>query len=83
MILTSKFERRKKCKDGKSRNFVTYFLDGQKILSLKDPFDTDYDLGYDVRTNFSNERVIDNRLYMTKTKGNKIRHVSYPIKRIT
>ena len=82
MILTKEYQRRKKCKDGKIRNFIHYFLDGQKILTLKDPFEKNWDSGYDLHTAFSNEYVEGNRLFITKTKFGKVRNVSYPIKKI-
>jgi len=35
----------KKCKDGKYRNYLLYFLNGVQILKQKIPFNTRYDRG--------------------------------------
>ena len=82
MIVTKKYQRRKKCKDGKIRNFVHYFLEDQKILTLKDPFEKNWDKGYDLHTVFSNEYIEGNKLFITKTKFGKVRNISYPIKKL-
>lgn len=79
MILTCKYQRRKKCKDGKIRNLITYYLDGHQICKLKDPFDNNWEPDFGCQTLFSEERIEGNRLRMTRTKDGKSRKVSYPI----
>lgn len=82
-MLTSKFVHSRKCKDGKNRNFMVYFLNGVEILKLKVPFQENWEFGFqDCHTTFENERIEGNRLHMTKTNhgtNNKVRQVSYPI----
>lgn len=90
MRLTHKLQYGKKCTDGKRRNFAIYFLNDIEILRIKIPFDTSYDSGHDKVTLFTNEKLIGNRLWITKIRPSKWdfennvrtykeRQVSYPI----
>ena len=91
MILTKKAQFGKNCHDGKSRNFMIYFLNNIEILRLKIPFSNDYDKGFDRKTIFTDEHILNNRLYITKKKFicyqndlpiYKERLVSYPISKL-
>jgi hypothetical protein len=83
--LTSKYQKSKKCKDGKYRNFVLYFVNGILILRQKLPFDTSYSIDSDLRTWIRNEYLLNGNLYQERIhiedseKGNPSRHVRYPI----
>jgi hypothetical protein len=64
--LTKKVQCSKKCKDGKSRNFLLYFLNGNLILKQKFPYDENYDKGFDKRTHIYDEFILNGRLYQTR-----------------
>jgi len=91
--LTCNVKHVKHCKDGKDRNILQYFLNGVLILEQKYPFDTDYDRGYDHRTDIRDEYLLNGKLYQTRQykpsdiwwrcfknkQEGKIRNVKYPI----
>jgi hypothetical protein len=94
-VLTRKIQYSKKCKDGKSRNFILYFYNSNQILKQKFPYDEDYDKGFDKRTLIYDEYLFNGRLHQTRKgegkrgvinnhfwgeiSGVKTRHVSFPI----
>lgn len=91
-ILTSKTQCSKKCKDGKKRNFLLYFLNNTLILRQKFPYDDQYDKGFDKRTLIMGEYLLNGKLYQIRQHWlgcglhdagvhTKARHVSYPISR--
>ena len=65
-VLTRKIQCSKKCPDGKSRNFILYFLNGNLILKQKFPYDENYDKGFDKRTHIYDEFILNGRLYQTR-----------------
>ena len=79
MTLTSHYQHAKKGKDGKSRNYMIYFLNGVEILKQKMPFETNYDHGFQNHTHFLNVYFLNGKIYQTRTKFNKTREVSWPI----
>lgn len=79
MEITIKYYRRKKCRDGVSRNYVAFIANDVEILRIKDPFELNWDSGYQLHTDISNVRFEHGRIYLTKSKFGKVRQVSYPI----
>jgi hypothetical protein len=89
-LLTCNSQYSKHDKDGKDRNYLTYYINGVKILKQKIPFNTNWEHGFDRRTVISNEYLLNGRLYQTRyfetgcsctpsDKPKKIRNVSFPI----
>jgi hypothetical protein len=87
--LTRKYQFSKRCKDGRSRNFLLYFLNGVQILKQKIPYNEDYEKGFDRHTAIYEEFLLNGRLHQTRTadvhcgmkKTGKTRHVSFPVSR--
>lgn len=82
MKLTSHYQHAKVGKDGKSRNYMIYFLNDIEIFKQKVPFDTDYDHGFQNRTRFKNTYLLNNKLYQTRIKSSsseEARNVSFPV----
>lgn len=79
--LTAKYQFNKRGKDGKSRNYLYYFLNGIQILRQKYPFNTDYEYGLQARLLISEEYLLNGNLYQTRYDIDKLkeRHVKYPI----
>lgn len=79
--LTSFCQHSKKCKDGKSRNFIIYFLNGVEILKQKLPFDENMEKGFDGKIFIEDEFLLNGKLYQTRFRDykDKKRVVSYPI----
>ncbi|MFA5366304.1 MAG: hypothetical protein WC333_00075 [Dehalococcoidia bacterium] len=85
--LTRKHQFSKRCKDGHSRNFLLYFLNGVQILKQKIPYNEDYEQGFDRNTAIYEEYLLNGRLHQTRTadvhcgmkKTGKTRHVSFPV----
>lgn len=65
---TKKYQFSKHCKDGKDRNFVSYYINDVLIMKQKIPFDRQYEAGFDRTTLICNEYIINNRLYQTRFK---------------
>jgi hypothetical protein len=88
--LTCKAQLSKKCKDGKYRNYLLYFLNGVQILKQKIPFNTRYDRGHDRHTAIYDEYLLGGRLHQTRTAdvfcGTKVtgrtRRVSFPVSKV-
>lgn len=84
-MLTLKYQLSKKCKDGKSRNFCLFFIDGELALKLKVPYNENYEKGYDTKCHFSDITYDEKYIYMTKISDGKnepkIRNVKYPRKK--
>lgn len=81
MILTRKLSNSCHCSDGKRRNKLRYFLDGVLILEQKIPFETDIDYGFDRITNIIDEYLYNGKIYQTRIKNEKVRYVSFPIRK--
>jgi hypothetical protein len=87
--LTKKYQFSKRSKlDGKSRNYLTYFLNGIEILKQKVPFDESLERGFDRRTAIRNEYIMNGKMYQTRISDvwcgkdnskNKTREVYFPI----
>lgn len=79
--LDSKSQMSKHCKDGKDRNYLSYFLNDIKIFQQKIPFNEDYEKGYDRKTSIYDEYILNNKLYQTRydLDTKKERHVSFPL----
>lgn len=93
--LTSKGQFSKRCPDGKRRNFLLFFLNNVEIFKQKIPYDTDYCIGSDMRTDFSNVYLLNGNIYQTRTicefglvndiwglQSKKTRDVRFPISKI-
>jgi len=85
-ILEAKTQFSKKCKDGRYRNFLIYFIDGVQILKQKIPYNERYEKGFDRLTGITNEYILNGKLYQTRYKHNgcgskasDIREVKYPL----
>jgi hypothetical protein len=80
-ILTRKTQFGKKEKDGKSRNYVLYFLNNELLLKQKYPFDPEKERGYDVKTSISGEYIFNGRMYQMRrhVDTHEIRQVSFPV----
>jgi hypothetical protein len=79
--LTQKIQLSKKCKDGKSRSYLIYFLNDVKILKQKLPYEEDYDHGHQHHTDINNVYLLGGKLHQTRTKYNKSRDIYFPISR--
>jgi hypothetical protein len=87
--LTTHRQYSKKCADGRTRNFLIYFLNGVEIFKHKIPFDTNYDAGHDRHTAIYNDYLYNGRIYQTRTSDvfcggsttGKTRLVSFPVSR--
>jgi hypothetical protein len=79
--LTCHYQHSKKCKDGKSRNYLIYFLNGVEILKQKRPFDETMEKGFDAKGFIRDEFIFNGRLFQTRFKDydSKKRFVSFPI----
>jgi len=92
--LTSTYQHSKKCKDGKRRNFLLFYLNGVLILKQKVPFNEQWDHGYQNQTSFDNIYLLNGRIHQTRTtrmpgawwrgpggekKEDKTRDVKYPV----
>jgi len=85
--LTKCYQYSKKCNDGKSRNFLLYFLNDVQILKQKIPFNENLDRGHDRHTAIYNEYILNGKLHQTRTADvfcgseitGKTRRVSFPI----
>ena len=86
--LTCKDQYNKKCVDGKSRNFLLFFLNDVQILKQKIPFDESYDRGFDKRTAIYDIYLLNGKIYQTRTsdvvgcgsdKHGKTRNVKFPV----
>jgi len=80
-ILTNKAQLSKRGMDGKSRNYMLYFLNGVEILKQKIPFDINFDKGFDRRVGISNEYILNGRMHQTREVDDKVRYVSFPLSR--
>ena len=78
-ILTKKSQNSKKCKDGKNRNFILYFLNGEQIFKHKRPFDENKEKGFDGRWFYKNTYVLNNTLYQTRYDDKEERNIKYPL----
>ena len=56
----------KKCPDGKSRNFLLYFLNGELILKQKFPFDPNWEKGFDKQTHIFDEYIQNGKMYQSR-----------------
>lgn len=65
--LTSHVSLSKKCKDGKYRNFIYYFINDVKILKQKVPFDIRYEHGFDEKIHIYDAYVFNGRIYQTRS----------------
>lgn len=86
--LTKKYQYSKECKDGKQRNYILYFLNGIQIIKQKIPFDVRWEKGFDRRTWFTDEYILNGNIHQTRTINHgcgcapnlqKSRNVKFPI----
>jgi len=90
--LTSHIQLGKKCNDGKSRNFILFFLNDVQILKQKLPYEDDWERGFDKHTHFDDVYLLNGKIHQTRSKNlrwcgspkykfrnNKIRQVSFPV----
>lgn len=67
--LTKKYQFRKKCKDGCSRNYIIYFLNGVQILKQKYPFDEKREPPYDAKVSISEDYLLNGYIHQTRVYG--------------
>ena len=67
--LTITYQHSKRLKTGRSRSLWNFFLNGEKILTQKVPFDETWDFGYGNRTGLTNVYLLDGNLYQTRVKN--------------
>ena len=89
--LTKKYQFRKKCKDGCSRNYIIYFLNDVQILKQKYPYDETHEPPYDTRMHITNDYLLNGYIHQTRTIGSccgmseeqrsklKSREVKFPV----
>jgi hypothetical protein len=73
-------------KDGKDRNYISYYLNDILILKQKIPFNTRFEEGFDRRISIYDEYILNDRLYQKRRIciacgcfDDKIRNVSFPL----
>jgi len=86
--LTKHYQYNKKCKDGKSRSFILYFLNDDLLFKQKLPYDENWEKGFDHRTSIYDEYILNGKIHQTRTVGwrcgskndnLKTRQVSFPL----
>lgn len=77
--LTQKLSLNKRGKDGKSRSYLIYFLNGIEILKQKLPYEEDFDYGYQHRTGIDDVYLLNSKLHQNRTKFDKSRIVKFPV----
>ncbi len=86
--LTRHTQINKKCRDGKSRSYVLWFIDNVQVLKQKFPYDDQWEKGFDHRTSIYDSYVLNGKIHQTRRNWNgcgadhsdeKVRHVSFPI----
>ena len=81
----------KECKDGKQRNFVSFYLNDVLLLKQKFPYDETYERGFDRRTLIYDVYLFNGKIYQKrkiwhgcmhpKNETEPFREVSYPVSR--
>lgn len=66
--LTKNYQYSKRCKDGKMRNILSYYLNGILILKQKIPFNTNYDKGFDRRTAIYDEYLLNGNIHQKRSE---------------
>lgn len=91
--LTYHFQHSKRCRDGKLRTFILYFINGRLALKHKNPYDDTIDKGYDHITHIFDIYYLDGSIYQKRQLPDKwdgelkcripqkIREVKFPISR--
>jgi hypothetical protein len=87
--LTSKAQLSKRGKDGKSRNFLIYFLNDIQIFKQKIPFDRTYERGFDRNVRIYDDYILNGKIHQKRRKNygcshpdndkTNIREVSFPV----
>lgn len=77
--LTYNLKHAKHCNDGKRRDVNQYYLNNILILEQKNPYDSSYELGWQHRTDISDEYLLNGNLHQTREYKGKVRNVKYPI----
>ena len=77
--LTRGHQHSKRCKDGKRRNFLLFYLNDILILKQKRPFDENREKGFDGIWFFKNIYLLNGYLYQTRVNSKKSRDVKFPI----
>jgi len=81
MKLTSKAQFSKTGKDGKQRNFLSYFLDGVLIFKQKISFNEKMEHGFDRRTRIYDDYLLNGKIHQTRMNidTRKVREVYFPV----
>ncbi len=81
MTVNNKYSHSVLCTDGRRRNFMRFFVNDIEILTLKWPYEENYEKGCQNRTDIQDIcfNIETRYLHFTKIKGNKIRKVKYPV----
>lgn len=87
--LTSKRQYSHRDKDGRSRNHLSFYLNGVLILRQKIPFDTNLELGFDRMTAIYDVYLLNGKIYQKRRKTYgcshpdngrfEVREVSFPL----
>jgi hypothetical protein len=87
--LTKKAQYSHKDGDGRKRNHLLYFLNGELIFKQKIPFDTNWEKGFDRRTMIYDDYILNGKIYQKRQKwlgcGHpdndkmEVREVSFPL----
>lgn len=91
--LTTAHQHSARCRDGRRRSFILYFINDVLVLKHKSPYNNNYDKGYDHRTHifdcyYENGSIHQKRQFSSTWCGetrsmvpSKIREVRFPVKR--
>ena len=84
--LTSNWQYSHHDKDGRDRNYLSFYLNDVLILKQKIPFEKNCENGFDRRTSIYDVYLFNGRLYQKRCKNfssdnsqQKVREVSFPI----
>jgi hypothetical protein len=65
-ILTRHTQINKKCKDGKSRSYILWFVNNVLILKQKFPYDEKWEKGFDHKTSIYDVYVLNGKIHQTR-----------------
>lgn len=81
--LTSFYQYSHHDKDGRDRNYISFYLNDLLILKQKIPFDTNYERGFDRATSIYDVYLLNGKIYQKRKKfdESEIREVSFPVRK--
>lgn len=76
-------------KDGRDRNYISYFLNDILIIKQKIPFDTNWESGFDRRVHIYDAYILNGKMYQkrqfsygcgdSRNDKTEVRNVSFPL----